>query len=59
MALGPSVAIGTTLSPVFLVIYHSKSLPRESGLILQGQLQLTMSLTLSMGCFFSNMSKDC
>lgn len=52
MAVGPSVAIWITLSPVFLFIYYVKSLPRGCGVILQGHLHLRMSLTLSMEFFF-------
>lgn len=40
MALGPSTAIATTLSPVFLVIYYVKSLPRGCGLLLQGLIAI-------------------
>lgn len=40
MALGPSIAIGTTLSPIFLVIYYVKSLPRGCGLLLQGLIAI-------------------
>lgn len=49
-ALGPSVAIWITLSPVFLFTYYIKSLPRGCGVILQGHLHLRMSQTLSTEC---------